>query len=337
MRAVRLIRPGSFAGLDLTTSDIPSGTPRDVAIRLHAASLNYRDGLITKGQYPGFVRDKLVPLSDGAGEVIAVGSAVTRAAVGDRVVIHCLPRWIDGAFDSSFVREGFGVSIDGMLSDHAVVDEEAVVKIPDYLSYEEAASLPCAAVSAWNALTDRQSLQPGQTVLVLGTGGVSLFALQISRMFGARVIATTSSAAKAEKLRTLGAAVVLNYRETTDWDGAVLQHTDGLGVDRVVEVGGAGTINRSIACTRAGGHIGLVGFVSGFGATLDPVSVLGRGITLKGIGIGSRVQFESLLRAMSAHQIRPVIDRVFAFEDFRTAFQLLDAGTYVGKILIKID
>ena len=335
-RAVRLMSPGAFDGLELCEGPLPTVASRDVLIRVRAASLNFRDLTIALGHYPGFAATGIVPLSDGAGDVVAIGKDVTRARVGDRVTANCFTRWIAGPFDEAYNVESLGTNRDGMLSEYVCVPEEAIVRLPDYLSYQEAAALPCAAVSAWTAITFAEPLQPGQTVLVLGTGGVSLFALQFAKAFGARVIATTSSKEKAKVLRDLGADFVINYRESPDWEAGVLALTGGKGVDRVVEIGGAGTLEHSIAATRVGGILGLVGFVTGFDGRIDPLAIMKRSVILRGISIGPRRDFEALLQTMQMADIRPVLDRVYALEDFKSAYERLASGAHVGKVIVEI-
>lgn len=336
MKVVRIVNPGSFDSLELRSEDIPMPGPRDVVMRVHAASLNFRDLIIATGHYPGPLRSNGIPLSDGAGEVVAVGRDVTRAKVGDRVTANCNVDWIGGPFSESYHPTSIGMTIDGMLAEYGCFHENALIKLPDYLSYEEAASMPCAAVSAWSALTYGDPLGPGQTVLIQGTGGVSLFGLQIARMFGARVLAITSSAEKARKLEALGAAAVINYRETPNWSDEILNLTGGTGVDKVVEIGGESTIQQAIACTRIGGQLGLVGFVSGFGGGIPPLDIMKRSVNLRGISIGPRLSFEALLTAMGEHNVRPVIDKVFPFAEYKAAYRHLKSATHVGKVVIKI-
>jgi NADPH:quinone reductase-like Zn-dependent oxidoreductase len=322
----------------LQIGDEPTPTlgARDVLLKVRAASLNFRDLLIAHGQYPGPLRSTPVPLSDGAGEVAAVGPGVMRVKVGDRVTANCWSHWIGGRFVAEYHSASIGMTLDGMLAECAVVDENAIVRIPDYLSFEEAAALPCAAVSAWSALTFGEPLSPGQSVLIQGTGGVALFGLQIARMFGAHVLAITSSEQKAQRLRGLGADQVVNYRETPQWGDAILELTAGRGVDKVVEIGGETTINQSAACTRIGGEIGLVGFVSGFGGGIPPLSIMARSLNLKGISIGPRLAFEALLRAMEVTKVRPVIDSVYPFDDYVKAYAHLASASHIGKVVISM-
>jgi len=334
--SVRLLRPGSFDGMEVVQGALPSVGPRDVLIRVRAASLNFRDLTIALGHYPGFAAVGIAPLSDGAGEVVAVGEQVTLVGVGHRVAANCFTRWTAGPFEARHHADSLGTNRDGALGEYLCVPEDAVVRLPDYLSYREAAALPCAAVSAWTALTFAEPLQPGQTVLVLGTGGVSLFALQFAKAFGAQVIATTSSAQKAKVLRGLGADFVINYNDSPAWEEGVLTLTGGKGVDRVVEIGGAGTLERSIAATKIGGVLGLVGFVTGFEGRIDPLAIMNRSVILRGVSIGPRRDFEALLQTMKMAEIRPVLDRVYPLEDFKAAYERLASGSHVGKVIVEI-
>ncbi len=259
MKSYHINLGAGLDGLRLREHDIPSPGPREVLVRVRASSLSFRELMILiQGSYPLPIRPDVIPVSDGAGEVVASGEGVTRARVGDRVESSIFPFWIDGPYARD-VSAQLGGSLDGTLTEYALLPEEGVVHIPDHLSFEEAAALPCAGVTAWNALTGSNRLQAGDTVLTLGSGGVSLFALQFAKLFGARVIATTSSDEKAERLKALGADVVINYRTTPDWHIAVRACTEGNGVDQVVEVGGPSTIEQSIKSSKVGGEIALIG------------------------------------------------------------------------------
>ena len=337
MRAVRLRVPGSLDGLVLGDEPVPDVGLRGVLVRIRASSLNFRDGLVVKGLYPGPLKSQGIPLSDGAGDVVAVGERVQRVKVGDRVAGSCWSHWIGGPFLTEYHADAIGMTQDGTLAEYMLLDENAAVLLPDYLTYNEAAALPCASVSAWTALTFGSPLTPGQTVLTQGTGGVSLFAVQLAKAFGARVIATTSSEEKAALLRSLGADHVINYMATPRWDEEVLALTGGQGVDKIVEIGGEATIEQSAACARIGGEIGLVGFVTGFGGGLPPLSIMARSLLLKGVPMGPRSSFDALLAAMAATKIRPILDRVFSFENFRDAYRRLDSGQHIGKIVIEHD
>jgi len=299
-------------------------------VRVRATSLNYRDHAVVAGQYfGGAVTRDLIPLSDGAGEVIAVGSAVTRFKPGARVV-------------ATFFQPGpqpaaLGSPLDGMLAEQVVLNEEGVVSFPDHLSFEEAACLPCAAVTAWHALYHAgRPIKAGDTVLVLGTGGVSIAALQFAKATGARVIATSSSNEKAARAMALGASDVVNYERTPEWDQEVRKLTSGRGVDCVIEIGGAGTLARSIRSLARGGKIGLIGFLAGRDGDTNPTPLMMVGGSLHGIFVGDREMFEEMNRAIAVNRLAPVIDRVFPFDSAPAAYQHQAARTFVGKIVITL-
>jgi NADPH:quinone reductase-like Zn-dependent oxidoreductase len=306
-------------------------------IRVHAASLNYRDMALLKGEYRAATKEGVVPLSDGAGEVIAVGQDVTRVKTGDRVAVACTTDWIGGPFMDEYKQSSVGFRIDGLLAQQGIFPDSALVHIPDYMSYIEAASLPCAAVTAWTALKTIEPLQPGQTILIQGTGGVSLFALQFAKIFNARVLAITSSDEKAAKLKELGADAVINYSTHPDWDREIMALTDGRGVDKVLDIAGEKTIIKSAASVKVTGVVVLIGFASGFGGGLPPIDILARSITVTGSTIGPRVDFEAMLKAMAQSEIKPVIDQVFSFADYSKAYERLESGKHVGKVVIKIS
>lgn len=325
---------GGIPGLRIAEKDVPRPGPGQVLVRMHAASLNYRDLLVIDGRY-GKVRPDLVPLSDGAGEVTEVGPGVTRVAPGDRVAAIFAQGWIGGEQDEAARSTALGGALDGVLAEYCVFNEQGLVKLPEHLDYREGATLPCAAVTAWNALYGLRPLRVGDAVLALGTGGVSIFATQFAHAAGARVIATTSNDSKAEKARAAGAAEVVNYRAIPNWERKVRQLTDARGVDSVIEIGGAGTLSRSVASARIGGTVNMIGLLSeatGF----DPMSVLRGSVVLRGIVVGSRQMFEDMNRAIAAHRIRPVIDSVFPFEEAGQAYARLQAAGHVGKIVIQI-
>lgn len=332
MKVFEIREPGTITGLRPATRENPVPGPGQVAIEMRAASLNYRDLLILKGQYPN-LKLPLIPLSDGAGTVIATGPGVSRVGVGDRVAGIFNQNWIDGPPPRRALA--LGGDRDGMLTEQVLLPEEGVVKIPSVLSFEEAATLPCAAVTAWNALFVQGDLRPGQTVLVLGTGGVSLFALQFAKMAGARVIVTSSSDSKLEKAARLGADAGINYRSRPEWDKEVLERTDGEGVDHVVEVGGAGTLSRSLACTRPGGHVAVIGVLSGGQAEIPVFPLLSKQLSLKGVYVGSRAHFEAMLGAIVQNGLHPVIDRVLPFPEAHEAFRVMEEGNFTGKICLR--
>lgn len=314
----------------------PTPGPYEVLIRVRAVSLNFREiSILIHGAYPLPVKPDVVAVSDGAGEVVAVGDRVTRAKVGDRVAAAIFPRWIDGPFRLEYAPQ-LGGSLDGMLTELAAVGEDAVVPIPEHLSFEEAATLPCAGVTAWNALTGGRPLHAGETVLTLGSGGVSLFALQLAKLSGARVIVTTSNEAKAAKLRALGADDVIDYRATPDWPAEVRRRTGGRGVDLVVETGGTGTLEQSLASIAFGGQIAWVGSLAGRAAAIDVRGVFNAAVSLRAVAVGSRAQFIAMNRAIAVHRLKPVLDRTFAFDDARAAFSYYASGQSFGKVIIRI-
>ena len=324
--------------LKLTETEEAETGSNEVKVRLRAASLNYRDLLIVSGKYNPRMRLPAIPLSDGAGEVVEVGKEVSDFKIGDRVMPIFVQEWLDGPLDEKKRRSSLGSGSDwnGVLCQYRNFSEKSVVKIPDYLSYEEAATLPCAAVTAWHALVVSGGIKAGDTVLVLGSGGVSVFALQIAKLHSARVIATTSSNEKAERLKTLGADAGIDYKQNPDWDKIVRELTNGQGVDHVVEVGGAGTIEKSLKSVRFGGHIAVIGVVAGSGG-FDLTPAFMKAVRLQGIFVGSKAMFEQMNKAFALNELRPVIDRVFGFNDAVNAFEYLSSGNHFGKVVIKID
>jgi NADPH:quinone reductase-like Zn-dependent oxidoreductase len=336
MKTYEIAEPKGIDSLKLVERPAPKPRSNEVVVRMRATSLNYRDlvtvkgGAVTRG-----IRLPLVPLSDGAGEVFEVGSDVTRFRPGERVVASFFQAWLAGSPHQSCFRSALGGAIDGTLTEYLALSEEGLVRIPDYMSFEEAATLPCAAVTSWNALVSMGRITAGETVLVLGTGGVSIFALQFARMHGARVFATSSSDAKLARLRELGADGVINYNTNHDWDSKVLEITGGEGVDHVVEVGGAGTLAKSIRAVKLGGRISLIGLLGG-GGQIDPMPMLLKSVTLQGIFVGSRAMFEEMNRAMEVNRVHPVIDRVFPFSQARDAYRYLESGAHFGKVCIAV-
>ena len=322
--------------LALVERDTPEPGPYEVLVRMRAASLNYRDMMVVSGTYNPRMKLPAMPFSDGAGEVVAVGDAVSKWKIGDRVCSTVIPGWIDGEPSAEKSKTAIAAGgADGILREYAVFNEEAIVGVPEHLSFDEAATLPCAAVTAWNALVVSGKIKAGDTVLTLGTGGVSIFALQIAKHFGARVISTSSSDEKLEKVRKLGADETINYRGREDWDKAVLELTDGRGVDHVIEVGGTGTLTKSVKSVRVGGHIALIGALDMAGE-FNPVPVFMKGIRVQGIFIGSREMFEGLNAMIAASGMTPVVDRVFDFSEAREALKYMESGSHFGKIVLKI-
>jgi NADPH:quinone reductase-like Zn-dependent oxidoreductase len=326
---------GSVDWIVQRESKDPKPGPKDVLMRVRASSLNYRDLMVLKCGGRGPTKLGVVPLSDGAGEVEAIGERVTRVKVGDRIIGTFHLRWFGGPISADYLTDRLGANLDGMLADYAVLSEEALVPMPGHLSFEEAATLPCAAVTAWVALTGHRRVTAGDTVLTQGSGGVSVFALQFARILGARVIATTSSREKAERLQGLGASGVINYRETPDWDERVRALTDGRGVDCVVEIGGPGTIAMSLKALGVGGHVSLIGAsLSPAGTMLDPLLLTGRGTTVGAISVGSRADFEAMNRAIALHRLHPVIDRIFPFAEAKEAYRHFEGRGHFGKVVI---
>lgn len=311
----------------------PSPAPGQVLMRMGAASLNFRDLLIAKGQYNPKLPFPRILGSDGAGEVVAVGDGVTRWKSGDRAVGCFFPHWIDGPISDSAIRGALGGESDGVLAELVPYQADAILPIPDGLSFEEAATLPCAALTAWNALT-RAGCGPGKTVLLLGTGGVSIFGLQLAKALGARVLITSGHDDKLARALKLGADAGVNYRTNPDWEKWARSETGGTGVDIVVEVGGAGTLERSVKAVRTGGFVALIGVLSGAG-NFNPISVLMKAVTLQGIFVGSRAMFEEMNRTIAGNEIRPVIDRVFSFDQAAEAFRHLESGSHFGKVVVK--
>jgi NADPH:quinone reductase-like Zn-dependent oxidoreductase len=319
--------------LELVEEPAPEPVGRQVLVRVRANSLNQRDLMMIRGDLPQL--PSVVPLSDGAGEVAAVGPDVKRWKAGDRVVGAFRQGWIAGPLDPALrANADLGGLMHGMLGEWALLDEEGLSAIPPALSFEEAATFPCAGVTAWSALMAQAPIRAGESVLVQGTGGVSLFALQIARMAGARVIATTSSPEKAERLRALGAETVIDYRAEPEWDEAVLRVTGGVGVDRTVEVGGAGTLMRSMRCTRMQGRIALVGLLERGVTEINPMGFMSRVLTLQGISVGARIDLEDAMAAFVANGQRPIVDRRFAFEDAKAALRHLEGKHHFGKVVI---
>lgn len=335
MKLYEITEPKGIDSLKLTERPTPKPGPGEVLMRVRAASLNYRDLALSKGGLARMMKLPLVPVSDGAGDVVEVGPGVATLKKGDRVAGIFTQCWLAGPPTTGMYTTSLGGGVDGMLAEYVVLREEGFVRIPEYMSYEEAATLPCAAVTSWNALVVEGHLKPGDSVLVMGTGGVSIFALQIAKMYGARVLATSSSDAKLKRLKELGAAEVVNYKTMPDWDKRVLELTGGLGVDHVVEIGGAGTLPRSINAVKTGGVVSLIGILSGAGQ-IDPMPLLFKNARIQGILVGSREMFEAMNRAFEINRIHPVIDKVFPFDQAREAYRHLESGTHFGKVCIAI-
>jgi NADPH:quinone reductase-like Zn-dependent oxidoreductase len=321
------------AGWKLVEREFPTPGLGQALVQVKATSLNYRDLALARNPRQ---KRPIVPLSDGAGEIVALGEGVTRFAVGDRVAANFFLNWTGGEVRASVHDAAMGGAVDGMLAEYVALPAESLVRLPDYLTYEQAATLPCAAVTLWNALFEQSKLAPGETVLLLGTGGVSIFGLQFAKMAGAKVILTSSSDAKLERARALGADETINYKTTPDWDKAVWQLTGRRGVDHVIEVGGGGTMERSLRSTRSGGTVSAIGVLTGFDSKIDPFLIVGRSLRVNGIYVGSVAMFERMLAAMTQNRLEPIIDIVFPFAEAPQALEYLASGSHFGKIVIRL-
>lgn len=335
MRAYEVRGAFGIENLALAVRPTPEPGAGEVRVRMLAASINYRDLLMVRGHYNPRQPLPLVPLSDGVGVVEAVGGGVTRVAVGDRVAGTFAQGWIVKQPTHATARATLGGPLDGMATEEIVLSEEGVVKVPEHLTATEAATLPCAGLTAWNSLRGEGNVGAGQTVLILGTGGVSIFALQFAKALGARTIVTSSSDAKLERAGALGADATINYRETPDWWRRVRELTDGRGVDHVVEVGGAGTFDQSVRSTCVGGHVSLIGVLAGGGQAVDLTRVLMNNICVQGVLVGSRDTFDAMNALIESTQFRPVVDQVFPFEELPAALEALSAGQHFGKIALE--
>lgn len=322
--------------LHFSDSSTPAPGPGQVLVRIAACSLNYRDYLMVSGDYTRNLPLPLVPLSDGAGTVEAVGPGVTRWQPGDRVVGTFFQGWLSGKLRADHVKTALGGAINGVLAEQVLFREDGLVAVPPHMSLAEAACLPCAGVTAWHCLQGG-GLTCGDTVLVMGSGGVSCLALQLAKAAGCRVIATTGSPSKEQRLRDLGADAVINYTQRPDWEKEVLRLTDNVGVDIVVETGGAGTLMQSLKAVRFGGHISLIGVLAGQKGEVNPLPAVMKGVTIQGVYVGSRDMFESMNRVLTLHRIHPVIDRTFPFEQAREALHYLASGAHFGKVVISLE
>lgn len=337
---MRVYRFDDLTGLDalqMHEEPVPSPQRGELLLRIRAVSLNYRDVAIPLGRYVRDCKPGLVPCSDAAAEIIEVGEGVDDYRPGDRVVSAFHPRWFGGPLPATADSDSYGSGQDGWLTEYKVVSREAVVRIPDAIPDEHAATLPCAGVTAWNALGGPAPIRPGQTVLTLGTGGVSVFGVQLARVLGGRVVATTSSPEKAQTLEALGADEVINYRHNPEWGGQVRELTGGRGADRVIEVGGPATITQSLHAVAAGGEVVLIGFLSQDNPGIDYFLLRGAGATTRSITVGDRTDLEDLVQAVAATGLTPVIDDVFEFAEAKAAFERIRDGKHIGKLVIRIS
>ena len=336
MRAYQLSEGG--AGIErLVQVERPDPKPayRQVLVEVAACSLNFRDLAIARGAYRLPVSANHIPLSDGAGEVVEIGAGVRRVKVGDKVAGNFFQRWSAGEPGPDTHQNALGGGIDGMLAEYVVLEEDGVVKIPQHFR-SRGCTLPCAGVTAWHAMIEHARLIAGKTVLLQGTGGVSILGLQLAKAMGITVIITSSRDDKLARAKQLSADHGINYKTTPDWDKAAKDLTNGQGVDCVVEVGGAGTIAKSFASIRVGGRISLIGNLSGPATELNPGLIIARRANVQGISVGSTAMFEAMNQAIAANQIKPVIDKVFGFDEVRAAYQHMASGTHFGKIVIRV-
>jgi NADPH:quinone reductase-like Zn-dependent oxidoreductase len=321
--------------LALEDSPLPRPGRGEVLVKIHAVSLNYRDLLMVRGQYNPRMTLPRIPCSDGAGEVVEVGPEVKGITVGERVAGIFMQHWLDGPPTAEKTRGALGGDIDGMLAEYVVLRQEGVVPIPGHLSYVQGATLPCAGVTAWNALQNETQVKPGDVVVIQGTGGVSIFALQFAKMVGATVIGTSSSDQKLERAKTLGLDAGLNYRQSPEWAKWVLKQTGDRGADLIIEVGGAGTFSQSLQAVRMSGAIAQIGVLSQSEQPLPVHLILHRQVRVYGVYVGSRVHFEAMNRALTANGTQPVVDRIFAFDQAREALKTLEKASHFGKIVIQ--
>ncbi|MGG7605066.1 zinc-dependent alcohol dehydrogenase family protein [Massilia sp. BKSP1R2A-1] len=337
MRAYQILPGANIDALQCVDYPDRDLAPFEVRIRVHAVSLNYRDLMVASGNYLVTVDDPIIPCSDGAGEVLAVGPGVTRVQVGDRVAGSFFPYWQDGATSPEKIRHALGGDIDGMLAEEVVLHEEAMAKIPASLSFIEAATMPCAGVTAWNAIfVSSNAIKPGDTALFLGTGGVSVLGMQLARAAGLRTIITSSSDEKLQRARELGAHHTINYQSIPEWHEEVLALTQGRGANVVLEVGGKGTVNRSVSAAAMGGTIAIIGGVSGFGGEVNPASLLATAKRMVGIFVGSRTMLDDVMRFADVTGLKPVIDRVFPFGEAKEAYRYMESGSHFGKVVIDV-
>ncbi len=335
MKAWRIAHFG-IENLELVALPDPQPQRGEVLVRVHAVSLNYRDLMVVVGRYNPKMHLPRIPSSDGAGEIVAIGEGVTRVKVGDRVAGIFMQNWIDGPADAAKIRGALGGDIDGMLAEYVALSEDGVVRIPAHLSFDEAATLPCAAVTAWNAVVRAGRVKAGDTVLMQGTGGVSVFALQFAKLLGARVLGISSSDEKIERAKHLGLDAAVNYRQHPDWDKWVLEQTSGRGADLVVEVGGAGTFTRSLRSIRIGGVVAQIGVLSQSIEGIEIPLLLHKQVHLRGIYVGSRADFEEMNRAIDLHQLKPAIDQAVSFGNLPDALRRMETGAHFGKLVVQV-
>jgi NADPH:quinone reductase-like Zn-dependent oxidoreductase len=335
VKAYELQNDFGFDNVEIVDREEPEPGEEEVLVDIHATSINYRDLMMIRGAYNPNQALPLVPFCDASGEVVDAGSGVERFEVGDRVAPIFAQEWRDGDILWEMRKSTLGGPLDGTLAEKRVFNEEGLVSVPDHLTDEEAATLTCAGVTAWKALNSGDSLKAGETVLLLGTGGVSMFSLQFAKTMGANVIMTSSSDEKLEEVRKMGVDETINYESTPNWDEAVMELTDGVGADRIVEVGGAGTLQKSLDAAGLEGHVSIIGVLSGVSGDLAVTSALMKGLTMQGILVGSRRDFENMNRAIDQNELRPFVDRVFGFDEAVEACRYQEAGKHMGKVVVR--
>ena len=336
MKAWQIISDGGVDALHLAEVECPEPGPGEIRVKMHANSINYRDLTTIEDPVSRKLPYPTVPNSDGAGVVSAIGAGVTELAIGDRVASCFFSDWEAGPCSASAMASALGGARQGVLAEEVILPARGVIPMPEGLSFDAAATLPCAALTAWHALTQPRPVIAGETVVLLGTGGVSVFAQQFCTAMGARTIVTSSSDAKLERMKALGANETINYRTTPDWDAEVMRLTGNEGADRIVEVGGPGTLQKSIEATRVGGTIGLIGILTGIAGQISPTAIMRKSLTVRGIYVGPRQMFAEMNAAIAAHGLRPVIDQTFAFENAPDAYHAMRAAGHFGKLVIKL-
>jgi NADPH:quinone reductase-like Zn-dependent oxidoreductase len=336
MQAWQLTSTGGPEALKLSHLPEPKPASGQVVVRVRATSLNYRDLMVASGRYGGTVKMPLVPLSDGAGEIARVGEGVTQWRVGDRVAGTFFQKWQTGPARRDYFDSALGGSTDGMLAEYVALSADGVIAIPPHLSFEEAATLPCAALTAWHALVTDGNISASQTVLLLGTGGVSIFALQFAKLHGARTVITSSSDEKLARAKSLGADEIINYRRAPEWEKEVFRLTGKNGADHIIEVGGTDTFPKSLRALAIGGTISVIGGVSGFTTDVALGDILGKSALIRGIYVGNRDMFADMNHAISLHKLKPMIDRTFPFAEAPAAYRYLASNAHFGKVVVVV-
>ncbi len=336
MKCVEIVATTGIDGLRLAERPMPKVGPRQVLVHIRAASLNYRDAMILSGGYVRGVNLPRIPLSDGAGEIVEAGADVTRVKSGDRVCGTFFQRWITGPVFPEIQETALGGTAEGVLTEYALLDAEGVVHFPEHLSFAEAATLPCAGLTAWHGLFEAGNLRAGDTALLLGTGGVSVFGMQFAHAAGARAIITSSSDEKLARAKKLGASDTVNYAKNASWAGAVREMTGGRGADCVLDVAGGESTKGALEALRHGGHLAIIGGRSGPGGELDRRFVLQKGLRVSGINVGSRAMFEAMNRAITVSGLKPVVDRTYDIGESVAAYRDFLTGKHFGKIVITL-